>query len=106
MDFDKIIKEAIADYESSEYIEWLKKLQAEYAPDIFMTEKERDILLLTLSRGTEEYDHPFTQFMEGVERQYRNKALGLTETIYFKGMTEKELMYAWLNPDCIKTKEN
>lgn len=105
MKFDDIISEAESNYEPTAYINWLHDLKENYEPDVYMTSEEKKVINSYISLGLEEFDHPFTKFMEDIEGQYRSVAFGLSENVLFGSLSEKELMQAWLRPSSIKVKE-
>ncbi|WP_338753176.1 hypothetical protein [Leuconostoc mesenteroides] len=67
-----------------------------------MTKEEKEILIKNKNIGDEQFNHPFTWLMERIEKQSRNRNLGLTDEKYFETLTEEQLMQAWVHPETIK----
>lgn len=71
----------------------LEKLQKEYAPTVEMTKEDKQSLLDLKSRAT------FYFFNQSVKKWQQDR-IGLQ--MPYGGLTEDELMQAWLHPETIK----
>lgn len=96
MDIGKVINEAIANQESSEYIVWLESLKDEYAPDVIMNQSEYGMFSYYLDSYT------FEAFLESIHRMDTAMLFGVGTEVYFEDLTEEDLMSAWLNPNSIQ----
>ena len=99
MNINKVINEAIADQEPSEYIDWLKSLKEEYAPDVVMNQSEYEMFSYYLDSYT------FEAFLEAVHHMDTAVLFGVGTEVYFEDLTEEDLMSAWLHPSTIKVVE-
>jgi len=75
----------------------LQALQQEYAPTVEMTKEDKQSLLDLKSRAT------FYFFNQSVKKWQQDR-IGLQ--IPYGGLTEDELMQAWLHPEIIKVANN
>lgn len=80
------------------FIEVIEDLKKEYAPEIKMTFEEHEYF--KTFRYT---DSSFTQLSESIMKQGDLVKFGLKSTpLYLMGLSEEQLMQAWLNPEKIK----
>lgn len=73
----------------------LNELRQEYAPTIKMTKNDKDILLYNIE------NYSFDVFAENISLSDKEK-FGLPANKEFQGLSIKDLMRAWLNPNSIQ----
>ena len=107
MTFDEAIEEIneaydLVDYDMVYTIDnIILKLKEEYAPTIEMTFEEHEYF-----KNFRFTDSSFTQLSESVIKQGDLVKFGLKSTpLYLMGLSEEQLMQAWLNPETIKVIE-
>ena len=93
MTFDEVLDEMNANQEPSEAIRFMECLRDIYAPTVEMTKEEKQTLLDLKSRAT------FYFFNQAVKKWQQDR-IGLQ--MPYGGLTEDELMQAWLHPESIK----
>jgi len=80
------------------FIEVIQDLRQEYTPTIEMTFEEHEYF--KTFRFT---DSSFTQLSESIMKQGTQVKFGIKSTpLYLMGLSEEQLMRAWLYPDSIK----
>lgn len=98
MTFDEVLDEMNSNQEPSESIRFMEKLRDIYAPTIEMTFEEHEYF------KTFRYaDSSFTQLSDTLMKQGDLVKFGLKSTpLYLMGLSEEQLMQAWLHPGTIK----
>lgn len=80
------------------FIEVIEDLKKEYAPTVEMTFEEHEYF-----KSFRYTDSSFTQLVESVIKQGDLVRFGLKSTpLYLMGLSEDQLMQAWLKPETIK----
>lgn len=80
---------------SSEMRDLLEQLRATYAPTIEMTNDEKQLFDSWLKE--DDFDTPFSGFLHRIGELGGYEDRGL-----FLELSEKDLMQAWLHPECVK----
>ncbi|MGB4824390.1 MAG: hypothetical protein WBP82_05705 [Leuconostoc mesenteroides] len=85
------------DYNVDKYtvIDILENLREEYAPAMFMTKSDKDMLLKYRKDGY------FLNFISYVHF-LKSETFGVPATDNFKNLSDDDLMKAWLHPETIK----
>ena len=98
MTFDEVLYEMNSNQEPSESIRFMEKLRDIYAPTIEMALEEHEYF------KTFRYaDSSFTQLSDTLMKQGDLVKFGLKSTpLYLMGLSEEQLMQAWLHPGTIK----
>lgn len=101
MTFDEVLDEMNSNQEPSESIRFMEKLRDIYAPTIEMTFEEHEYF-----KNFRFTDSSFTQLSESIMKQGDLVKFGLKSTsLYLMGLSEEQLMQAWLHPENIKVND-
>lgn len=85
---------------SNEMRDLLEQLRQEYEPKIYLKKSDKEMLLYYLENAN------FSSLLERILSSKTSTLFGVgsIENVPFYGLSEEDIMYAWLHPDSIERK--
>jgi hypothetical protein len=101
MKFDEILDEMNANHEPSESIRSMEKLRDIYEPKTYLNKSDKQMLLYYLEQEN------FHALLESISSSRVSTLFGIGDikNTPFYGLSEEDIMYAWLYPKRIKEVE-